>query len=53
MNIPEAYNNAEAEVNGYPVRIEIGKRDLENNTITLVRRDTREKITISKDSFGN
>lgn len=44
------YKFAEAEVNGYPVRIEIGKRDLENNTITLVRRDTREKITISKDS---
>lgn len=43
------YKFAEAEVNGYPVRIEIGKRDLENNTITLVRRDTREKITISKD----
>ena len=34
---------AEAEVNGIPVRIEIGKRDLENNMITLVRRDTREK----------
>lgn len=34
---------AEAEVNGIPVRIEIGKRDLENNIITLVRRDTREK----------
>ena len=40
---------AEAEVNGIPVRIEIGARDLENNVITLVRRDTKEKITISKD----
>ena len=38
---------AEAEVNGIPVRIEIGKRDLENNQITFVRRDTSEKITIS------
>ena len=38
---------AEAEVKGYPIRIEIGKRDLENNMITLVRRDTLEKITIS------
>ena len=35
---------ADAEVNGIPVRIEIGKRDLENKKITLVRRDTREKI---------
>ena len=35
---------AEAEVNGIHLRIEIGSRDLENNKITLVRRDTREKI---------
>ena len=34
---------AEAEVNGIPVRIEIGKRDLENNLITIARRDTSEK----------
>ena len=38
---------AEAEVNGIPVRIEIGERDLENNQITLARRDTREKIQVS------
>ena len=38
---------AEHEVNGIPVRIEIGKRDLENGTITLARRDTREKINVS------
>ena len=36
---------AEAEVNGIPIRIEIGKRDLDNGTITFVRRDTSEKIT--------
>lgn len=34
---------AESEVNGTPIRIEIGKRDLENKKVTLVRRDTREK----------
>ncbi len=34
---------AEAEVNGIPIRIEIGPRDLENNKITFVRRDTSEK----------
>ncbi|MDD6878641.1 MAG: proline--tRNA ligase [bacterium] len=38
---------AEAEVNGIPIRIEIGKRDLENNNITIVRRDTREKLSYS------
>lgn len=40
---------AEAEVNGIPIRIEIGTRDLENNLITVVRRDTKEKYQISKD----
>lgn len=43
------YKFAEAEVNGIPVRIEIGSRDLEDNKITLVRRDTREKITVDAD----
>lgn len=40
---------ANAEVKGYPLRIEIGPRDLENNQITIVRRDTLEKITINPD----
>ena len=40
---------AEAEVNGIPVRIEVGLRDLESNKITLVRRDTREKIEKEAD----
>jgi prolyl-tRNA synthetase len=40
---------AEAEVNGIPVRIEFGKRDFEANQITLTRRDTSEKIYVSKD----
>ena len=35
---------AEAEVNGIPVRIEVGARDLKENKITFVRRDTREKM---------
>ncbi|MCI8347604.1 MAG: proline--tRNA ligase [Bacilli bacterium] len=37
---------AEAEVNGIPVRIEIGARDLEKNQVTFVRRDTREKLVV-------
>ena len=40
---------AEAEVNGIPVRIEIGERDLKENKITIARRDTREKIVVDKD----
>lgn len=35
---------AEAEVNGIPVRIEIGERDLKENLITFTRRDTSEKL---------
>lgn len=40
---------ADAEVNGIPIRIEIGQRDLEDNKLTLVRRDTSEKLNISLD----
>ncbi len=41
---------AEHETNGIPVRIEIGPRDLEENSIVVARRDTREKMTIAADS---
>lgn len=40
---------AEAEVKGYPIRIEVGKRDLEKGFVTLVRRDTLEKIKVNID----
>ena len=42
---------AEAEVNGIPIRIEIGARDLANGTVTVARRDTREKIVIKKEEL--
>ena len=38
---------AEHEVCGIPVRVEIGMRDLEQGLITLARRDTRAKVTVS------
>lgn len=41
---------AEAEVNGIPVRIEVGERDLNANKIVLAKRDTREKIACEADS---
>lgn len=44
---------SEAEVKGYPIRIEIGKRDLEENKITLVRRDNLEKIEFKLDDIDN
>lgn len=40
---------AESEVNGIPVRIEVGARDLDKGIITIARRDTKEKIEVKKD----
>jgi prolyl-tRNA synthetase len=37
---------AEYELKGVPVRIAIGKRDLENGTVEIARRDTLEKQTV-------
>ena len=39
----------EAEVNGIPIRIEIGERDLKRNVFTVARRDTQEKMEVSAD----
>ncbi|WP_405606394.1 proline--tRNA ligase [Polaribacter sp. Asnod1-A03] len=39
---------AEYELKGVPVRIAIGKRDLENDTLEIARRDTFEKQTIAQ-----
>lgn len=36
---------AEYELKGVPVRLAIGARDLENNTVEVFRRDTKEKNT--------
>ena len=38
---------AEYEMKGVPVRIAIGPRDLENNTVEVARRDTKEKSVMS------
>ncbi len=43
---------AEYEMKGVPVRLALGGRDLENNTIELARRDTRTKETISRDNIA-
>ena len=43
-NKTPGFKFADAEVKGYPVRIEIGKRDLANGEVTVVRRDTLEKM---------
>ena len=42
---------AEYEMQGVPVRIAMGMRDLENNTVEVARRDTKEKQVISFDDL--
>jgi prolyl-tRNA synthetase len=42
---------AEYEMKGVPVRIALGARDLENNVAEVVRRDTKEKRSISLDGL--
>ena len=41
----------EYELKGVPVRLSIGPRDIENETIELARRDTMEKELISSDDI--
>ena len=41
---------AEQEMRGFPLRIEIGPRDIENGECVVVRRDTREKTTVKLDN---
>lgn len=43
---------AEYELKGVPVRIAIGPRDLENGTVEIARRDTKEKKLISFDAIA-
>lgn len=43
---------AEYELKGIPVRIAIGARDLENNTVELARRDELTKETVSFDGLA-
>ncbi|HCN84208.1 MAG TPA: proline--tRNA ligase, partial [Sphingobacteriaceae bacterium] len=42
---------AEYELKGIPVRLAMGGRDLENGTIEIARRDTKEKQTISRENL--
>ena len=42
----------EWEIKGVPIRINIGQRDIENNTIEIVRRDTKQKQIISASSIS-
>ena len=42
---------AEYELKGVPIRLAIGGRDMENKTVELARRDTREKFTVAQENL--
>ena len=48
-NYKPGFKFAEHEMKGVPVRIAIGPRDIENNTLEIARRDTLEKKIIAID----
>jgi len=43
---------AQYEMQGVPVRIAIGARDIENQVVEVARRDTREKLSIQIDGLA-
>ncbi|WP_029512676.1 proline--tRNA ligase [Mycoplasmopsis iners] len=47
------FKASNAEIQGIPVRVEIGPKDLENNVVTVVRRDTLEKTTVKINEIKN
>ena len=42
---------AEAEMRGYPIRVEIGPKDIEAGKCVICRRDTREKIEVALEEL--
>ena len=44
---------SEYEMKGVPVRIELGPKDIEEDRVIFVRRDTREKIPVPSDNIKN
>jgi prolyl-tRNA synthetase len=45
------YKFAEWELKGVPVRLAIGPRDIENGTVEIARRDTKEKYVVSLNNI--
>jgi len=50
-NTRPGFKFAEYELKGVPVRIAMGLRDLDNNSVEVARRDTKEKKTIALDGL--
>ena len=48
-----AFKFAQYELEGVPVRLELGKHDLANHTTKVVRRDTGEKVDVALDAIAD
>ncbi|MFT5570118.1 MAG: prolyl-tRNA synthetase, partial [Cyclobacteriaceae bacterium] len=44
---------AEYELKGVPVRVAIGPKDMENGTLEIARRDTKEKMTVTQSEASD
>ena len=44
---------AQYELQGVPVRLAMGLRDMENNVVEIARRDTKEKNSVSMDGIAD
>jgi prolyl-tRNA synthetase len=51
-NLKPGFKFAEWELKGVPIRIAIGPRDLENGTVEVARRDTKEKQVMKMDDVA-
>lgn len=52
-NARPGWKFAEYEMKGVPIRVAVGARDLENNTVELARRDTKEKVNVPVDGLAD
>jgi prolyl-tRNA synthetase len=50
-NARPGWKFAQYELQGVPIRLAIGTRDLENNMVEVARRDTKEKKSVSLDGI--
>ncbi len=50
-NYTPGYKFYDWELRGVPLRLELGPKDMEKGQVVLVRRDTREKIFVSREEY--
>lgn len=53
QNYTPGWKFNEWELKGVPLRIEVGPRDLQNNTVVFVRRDDRSKTTVQSNAISS